>query len=83
MAVARSNLLRIFEEREKPCPIQNQVDDEREQRLKVRRGMEAVEGEVAMDEQGDGFINIAKVILHVSCIFFVRTRAITPPAKEV
>lgn len=60
VVVARSNLLRIFEVREEPCPIQNQADDERERRSKVRRGTEAVEGEVAMDEQGDGFINIAK-----------------------
>ena len=81
VVVARSNLLRIFEVREEPCPIQNQADDERERRSKVRRGTEAVEGEVAMDEQGDGFINIAKVILHVSCILFIQIHAISPRRK--
>lgn len=62
LVVARSSLLRIFEVREEPAPIQPHVDDERERRANVRRGTEAVEGEVAMDEQGDGYINIAKVI---------------------
>jgi len=62
LVVARSNLLRIFEVREEPAPIHPQADDERERRSAVRRGTEAVEGEVEMDEQGDGYINIAKVI---------------------
>lgn len=60
VVVARSSLLRIFEVREEPAPMQA-ADDERERRMNVRR-TEAVEGEVAMDEQGDGYINIAKVI---------------------
>ncbi|KAG5641144.1 hypothetical protein DXG03_005895 [Asterophora parasitica] len=59
VVVARSSLLRIFELREEPVPPQ--VGDERE-KTRVRRGTEAVEGEVEMDEQGDGFVNIAKVI---------------------
>lgn len=69
VVVARSSLLRIFEVREEAAPIQPQVDDERERRANVRRGTEAVEGEVAMDMQGDGYINIAKVIykIHVLC----------------
>lgn len=62
VVVARSSLLRIFEVREEPAPIASSVDDERERRSKVRRGTEAVEGEVEMDEQGEGFVNIAKVI---------------------
>jgi cleavage and polyadenylation specificity factor subunit 1 len=66
VVVARSSLLRIFEVREEPAPMQAPVD-ERDWRTNVRRGTEAVEGEVAMDEQGDGYINIAKVI---SCIFY-------------
>lgn len=64
VVVARSSLLRIFEVREEPAPIHPQMDDERERRADVRRGTEAVEGEVAMDEQGDGYINIAKVLQH-------------------
>ena len=61
MVVARSSLLRIFEVREEPAPITPQVDDERERSSRVRRGTEAVDGEVEMDEQGEGFVNIAKV----------------------
>ncbi|KAF8970332.1 CPSF A subunit region-domain-containing protein [Flammula alnicola] len=73
VVVARSSLLRIFEVREEPTPIQPQVDDERERRSNVRRGTEAVEGEVEMDEQGDGYINIAKSVpqigpVHVSTV---------------
>ena len=66
VVVARSSLLRIFEVREEPAPMQA-TGDEKERRTNVRRGTEAVEGEVAMDEQGDGYINIAKVI---SCIIY-------------
>src|SRR5277367_6876203 len=58
LVVARSNLLRIFEIREEPAPILFHVDDERERRSKVRRGTEPVEGEVEMDEQGEGFVNM-------------------------
>ena len=67
VVVARSSLLRIFEVREEPAPITPQIDDERERRSRVRKGTEAVEGEVEMDEQGEGFVNIAKVIsvIHV------------------
>jgi hypothetical protein len=67
VVVARSSLLRIFEVREEPAPITPQIDDERERRSRVRKGTEPVEGEVEMDEQGEGFVNIAKVIsvIHV------------------
>ncbi|KAG6861057.1 hypothetical protein C0995_004399, partial [Termitomyces sp. Mi166 len=57
LVIARSSILRIFEVREEP--VVPQVDDERE-RKKAQKGSEAVEGEVAMDEQGEGFVNIAK-----------------------
>jgi cleavage and polyadenylation specificity factor subunit 1 len=53
--------------REEPVPMQG-PGDERDWRMNVRRGIEAIEGEVAMDELGDGYINIAKVI---SCIFYI------------
>ncbi|KAF8880473.1 CPSF A subunit region-domain-containing protein, partial [Gymnopilus junonius] len=64
LIVARSNLLRIFEVREEPAPIDPQTDEfEREKRSgAVRRGTEAVEGEVEMDDGGDGYINIAKPV---------------------
>ncbi|KAJ2930722.1 hypothetical protein H1R20_g6373, partial [Candolleomyces eurysporus] len=62
LVVARSNLLRIFEIREEPAPIQASVEEEREKRALVRKGTEAVEGEAAMDTQGDGFISIGKTI---------------------
>jgi cleavage and polyadenylation specificity factor subunit 1 len=65
--VARSNLLRIFEVREEPAPVSLVQDEERDRRAKVRKGTEAVEGEVEMDTQGDGFVNIAKVI---SLVYF-------------
>lgn len=61
VVVARSNLLRIFEVREEPAPIATQAEDDRERRSWIRKGTEAVEGEVVMDEQGEGFVNIAKV----------------------
>lgn len=59
LVVARSSLLRIFEVREELAPVIQ--DEERDRRSTVRRGTEAVEGEVEMDKQGDGYINIAKV----------------------
>ncbi|KAA1478696.1 hypothetical protein DENSPDRAFT_845850 [Dentipellis sp. KUC8613] len=61
IVVARSNLLRVFEVREEPAPISSAADDERERRSNVRRGTEAVEGEVEMDEQGEGFVNMGSV----------------------
>jgi cleavage and polyadenylation specificity factor subunit 1 len=62
LVVARSNLLRIFEVCVEPAPLPTQAEeDERERRSKVRRGTEAVEGEVQMDEQGEGFVNMGSV----------------------
>jgi cleavage and polyadenylation specificity factor subunit 1 len=60
LVVARSSFLRIFEVVEEPAPVLQ--DEEMDRRSTVRRGTEDVEGEVEMDEQGDGYINIAKVI---------------------
>jgi cleavage and polyadenylation specificity factor subunit 1 len=53
--------LRIFEVREEPAPLPTQAEDEWDRRSKVRRGTEAVEGEVEMDEQGEGFVNMGSV----------------------
>ena len=61
VVVARSNILRIFEVREEPAPIPTHMDDERERRFSIRRGTEAVEGEVEMDLQGEGFVNMGSV----------------------
>ncbi|KAI0646665.1 CPSF A subunit region-domain-containing protein [Trametes meyenii] len=58
VVVARSNLLRIFEVREEPAPISTQKEDEKDMRASVRRGTEAVEGEVEMDVSGEGFVNM-------------------------
>jgi cleavage and polyadenylation specificity factor subunit 1 len=71
VVVARTSLLRIFEVREDPAPVPTQAEDERDRRSKVRRGTEAVEGEVEMDEQGEGFVNMgsAKVIQNTCSIF--------------
>lgn len=65
VVVARTNLLRIFEAREQPPPTLG--DEERDKKAKVRKGTEAVEGEVEMDEHGEGFINIAQVITTTFC----------------
>ncbi|KAH9477356.1 Protein CFT1 [Psilocybe cubensis] len=73
LVVARSNLLRIFEVREEAAPIQTQAEDDRDRRASMRRGTEPVEGEVVMDEAGDGYINIAKSVpqkepVHISTV---------------
>ena len=61
VVVARSNLLRVYEVREELAPISSQKDDERERRSTVRKGTEAVEGEVEMDASGEGYVNMGSV----------------------
>ncbi|KAI0731786.1 CPSF A subunit region-domain-containing protein [Fomitopsis betulina] len=61
VVVARSNHLRIFEVREEPAPISSQKEDEKERRASVRKGTEAVEGEVEMDVSGEGFVNMGSI----------------------
>ena len=68
VVVARSNLLRIFEVCEEPAPISAQRDDERERRAIVRRGTEAVEGEVEMDASGEGFVNMGSLKVNTSSL---------------
>ncbi|KAJ6588439.1 CPSF A subunit region-domain-containing protein [Mycena capillaripes] len=58
LVVARSNLLRIFEVCEEQASFSPQLEDGRDER--VRKGTEAVEGEVEMDTGGEGFVNISK-----------------------
>ena len=71
LVVARSNLLRIFEVREELASIP--FDDDSGKRSRMRRGTEAVEGEVEMDEQGEGFVNMGAV----KVIFFEYVRPLS------
>jgi hypothetical protein len=61
LVVARANILRVFEVKEDPAPISPQLEDERQRRADVRMGTEAVEGEIEMDTQGEGFVNMGSV----------------------
>ncbi|KAG8854213.1 mRNA cleavage and polyadenylation factor subunit [Tulasnella sp. 330] len=62
LAVARSNLLRIFEVRQEPAPLPSFAEAEAHARNGASKlGTEAVEGEVEMDEGGEGFVNMAQV----------------------
>jgi len=61
LVVARANILRVFEVKDDPAPISPQLEDERQRWADVRRGTEAVEGEVEMDRQGEGFVNMGSV----------------------
>ena len=73
VVVARSNHLRIFEVREEPPPISSQKEDEKERRASVRKGTEAVEGEVEMDASGEGFVNMGSIKVNWrSCHCFSR-----------
>lgn len=59
LVVAYSNLLRIFEVHEEDAPIQSLPGKDNMSR--IRRDTEAVEGEVEMDSQGEGFVNMGTV----------------------
>ena len=61
VVVARSNVLRIFEVVEELAPIDAQREEERERKAAVRRDTEFVEGEVEMDTDGEGFINLGPI----------------------
>ncbi|KAG9024671.1 mRNA cleavage and polyadenylation factor subunit [Tulasnella sp. JGI-2019a] len=62
LVVSRSNLLRIFEVREEPAPLSSFAEvEERARNGPSELGTEAVEGEVEMDEEGEGFVNMAQV----------------------
>ncbi|KAI9568018.1 CPSF A subunit region-domain-containing protein [Boletus coccyginus] len=61
VVTAKSNLLRIYGIREQPSPISEHVESERDRRARVRRGTEAVEGEVEMDQSGEGWVNLGAV----------------------
>jgi cleavage and polyadenylation specificity factor subunit 1 len=61
LVVARSNLLQIFEVRKELAPFQYQADEELDKRSRFRRDTEPVEGEVEMDPEGEGFVNMGSV----------------------
>jgi cleavage and polyadenylation specificity factor subunit 1 len=60
VVVARANILRIFEVTETTAPMPP-YQDERNRRTDAPRGSEAAEGEVEMDTQGEGFVNMGSV----------------------
>lgn len=61
VVVARSNVLRIFEVVEELAPMDAQREEERERKAAIRKGTESVEGEVEMDTDGEGFINLGQI----------------------
>ncbi|KAJ7094010.1 CPSF A subunit region-domain-containing protein [Mycena belliarum] len=67
LVLARSNLLRIFEVCEEQAPFASPLEERGDGRF--RQGVEALEGEVEMDGEGDGFINISKSAGHKSAIY--------------
>ncbi|KAJ7164986.1 CPSF A subunit region-domain-containing protein [Mycena filopes] len=75
LVVARSNLLRIFEVCEEQAPFASHGEEQ------VRKGTEAVEGEVDMDMGGEGFVNISKSATlksapTVTRLYFVREHSL-------
>ncbi|KAI0027906.1 CPSF A subunit region-domain-containing protein [Vararia minispora EC-137] len=72
VVVARMTVLRIFEVWEEPARVDAERESEQARRATVRRGTEAVEGEVEMDEQGEGFVNIDSVKPTTASLYFVR-----------
>ncbi|KAL5476911.1 CFT1 [Sanghuangporus weigelae] len=63
IVVAYSHLLRIFELVEEPVPLQALANPNTSKAgwSRVKRDTEAVEGEVEMDTQGEGFVNMGSV----------------------
>lgn len=61
LVVARSNLLRIYEVVEEQAALQFSRPLDKDGRTRVRKDTEAVEGEVEMDMQGEGFVNMGSV----------------------
>ncbi|KAG8954872.1 mRNA cleavage and polyadenylation factor subunit [Tulasnella sp. 424] len=62
LVVARSSLLRIFEVREEPAPLPTLQEAEAKTKSGASKpGTEAVEGEVEMDREGEGFVSMAQV----------------------
>lgn len=56
LVIARTNFLRVYEVQEDNLPMQAVMNG-----TQNRRDTEAVEGEVEMDAQGEGFVNIGAI----------------------
>ena len=69
MVAARSNFLRIYEIVEENVSIQAQGRSKQWSRF--RKDTEAVEGEVEMDTQGEGFVNMGAVKVVLLFIIYV------------
>ena len=84
LVVARTSLLRIFEIRQELVPFPSHDGDEKDKMTEVRKGTEAVEGEVEMDEQGDGFVNMgsAKVIQNINVTFTTSAMSMSVSISE-
>ena len=86
VVLARSNYLRVYEVREEPVQVDGEKEREREKKY-VRKGTEAVEGEVEMDEGGEGFVNVGsvKVILLRQCpsSYTCNIMGFTPPLHRI
>ena len=65
IVTAKSNVLRVYDVREQPCIASSHAESEREKRTPIRKGTEPVEGEVEMDQEGEGWVNMGSV--KVSC----------------
>lgn len=63
MVVARTNYLRIYEVHEDSLPLQAVSNG-----AQNRRDTEAVEGEVEMDAQGEGFVNIGAIKVYITAL---------------
>lgn len=61
IVTARSNVLRIYDVQDRPFTASGHVESEREKRAHVRKGTEPVEGEVEMDQGGEGWVNMGSV----------------------
>lgn len=73
LVVARANVLRIFEVLEEPAPLPTLEEAEAKAAAGTSKlGTEAVEGEVAMDAAGEGFVNLAQVKVCSCCSLHVQ-----------
>ncbi|KAL4078098.1 CPSF A subunit region-domain-containing protein [Scleroderma yunnanense] len=61
IVTARSNVLRVYDVREQPFIASNHVESEREKRAHIPKGTEPVEGEIEMDQEGEGWVNMGSV----------------------
>jgi hypothetical protein len=62
LVVARANLLRVFDVRIEPTPLPSlEAQSARERNATIKAGTEPLEGEVLMDEAGEGFLSVAAI----------------------